>query len=74
MCVLGEKSFFQLDDERQKRCVLIIDEVYVKSILQYHAGIVFGKTVNKPSKLAYTVLSFMFVDLAVLNCYAECFL
>ena len=46
--------------------MLIIDEVYVKSILQYHAGIAFGKTVNKPSKLAYTVLSFMFVDLAVL--------
>ena len=26
--------FSQLDKERQKHCVLIIDEVYVKSILQ----------------------------------------
>ena len=29
-----QNVFSQLDKERQKRCVLIIDEVYVKSILQ----------------------------------------
>ena len=28
---------------------LIIDKVYVKSILQYHGSIVFGKAVSKPS-------------------------
>ena len=39
--------FSQLDDERQKRCLSIIDEVYLKTILQYHSGIVFGKAVKK---------------------------
>ena len=51
-----QKVFSQSDDERQKRCLLIIDEAYVKSILQYHVGIVFGKAVNKPNKLAKIVL------------------
>ena len=31
--------------------------------LQYHGGIVFGKTVNKPYLLANTILSFMIVTL-----------
>lgn len=31
-----------LEDDRQKKCcVLILDEVYVKTCLQYHGGIVF---------------------------------
>ena len=37
---------------------------YVKSILQYHSGIVFGKAVNKPNKLGNTVLSFMLICLS----------
>ena len=49
--------------QEQKTCILIIDEVYVKSMLQYHGGILFGKAVNKPDKLANTVLSFMVVCL-----------
>ena len=57
------KIFTQLTDPRQKNCVLIVDEVYVKSMLQYHGGIVFGKAVNNPEKLANTVLSFMIVCL-----------
>ena len=56
MCLICKKVFSQLDDEREKRCLLIIDEAYVKSILQYHVGIVFGKAVNKPNKLANIVL------------------
>ena len=36
------KSFSSsLEDDRQKNCVLILDEVYVKTCLQYHGGIVF---------------------------------
>ena len=54
-----QNIFSQLVDERQKRCLLIIYEVSVKSILQYYSGIVFGKAVKKPRKLANTVLSFM---------------
>ena len=58
-----QNNFSQLYDERQKRCVLIVDEVEVKSIFQYHAGTVLEKleTLNKPSKLAYTVLSIMLI-------------
>ena len=47
----------------EKKCILLLDEVYVKSTLQYHGGTVFGKTVNKPELLANTVLSFMIVCL-----------
>ena len=50
--------------KRQKRCLLIIDKLYVKSILQYHGGIEFRKAANKPSKLAYTVLSFILICLS----------
>ena len=32
-------------------------------MLQYHGGILFGKAVNHPSKLANTVLSFMVITL-----------
>ena len=55
--------FFCLRDVRKKNCILLLDEVYVKSTLQYHGGTVFGKTVNKPKLLANTVLSFMIVCL-----------
>ena len=55
--------FENLKDERQKTCILLLDEVYVKTILQYHGGILFGKAVNNPSVLANTVLSFMIVTL-----------
>ena len=41
----------------------MLDEVYVKSTLQYHGGTVFGKTVNKPELLASTILSSMIVCL-----------
>ena len=57
------KEFSNLTDERQKTCVLLLDEVYAKAILLYHGGVVFGHAVNKPSLLANTVLSFMVVTL-----------
>ena len=46
-----------------QNCILLLDEVYGKAMLQYHGGILFGKAVNHPSKLANTVLSFMVVTL-----------
>ena len=52
-----------LKDERQKTYILLLDEVYVKTTLQYHGSILFGKAVNNPSVLANTVLSFMIVTL-----------
>ena len=47
----------------KKTCILLLDEVYVKPMSQYHGGIVFGKSVNKPHLLANTVLSFLVVTL-----------
>ena len=52
-------NIFSKLPEKQKTCFIIIDEVYVKSMLQYHGGILFGKAVNKPEKVANTILSFM---------------
>ena len=43
----------------QRRCVLLWDEVYIKSSLTYHGGTLFGKAVDHPDKLAQTVLSMM---------------
>ena len=57
------KVFSNLTDDRQKTCVLLFDEVYVKAMLLYYGGLVFGHAVNKPSLLANTVLSFMVVTL-----------
>ena len=51
--------FFCLRELRKKNCILLLDEVYVKSTLQYHGGTVFGKAVNKLELLANTVLSFL---------------
>ena len=56
------KSIFsKLDTCHQKMCVLIIDEVYVKSVLEYHGGNIFGEAANNPGMLANTLLSFMVV-------------
>ena len=62
MFLLCNNVFSKLPDERQKSCVLILDEVYVKSMLQYHGGIVFGKDVNKPDKLANTIYSISYLQ------------
>ena len=43
----------------QRRCLLLWDEVYVKSALTYHGGTLFGRAVDHPDKLAKTVLSMM---------------
>ena len=40
--------FSNLSDDRQKICALLIDEVYVKSALEYQGGQVFGSAANKP--------------------------
>ena len=43
----------------QKQCIILIDEVYVKPMLTYHGGQLFGSSVNDESELAKTVLAFM---------------
>ena len=46
-------------EERQRNCILMVDEIYVKATLSYHGGRVFGRAQNKPEKLAKTVLGVM---------------
>ena len=45
--------------DHQKQCILIWDEMYVKSAITYHGGSIFGKSVDCPEKLARTVLAVM---------------
>ena len=46
-------------NEYQRKCIIMLDEVYVKSALLYHGGTLFGRSVNHPDQLAKTVLAFM---------------
>ena len=57
------KNVFANLNTKEKTCILLVDEVYVKPMLQYHGGILFGTAVNKPKKLANTVVGFMLVSL-----------
>ena len=50
-------------DPYQKTCYLLIDEVYVKPLLQYHGGSIYGEACNGEGDLAKTVLGFMGVTL-----------
>ena len=51
--------FSNLSEDREKIGALLIDEVCVKSALEYQGGQVFGSAANKPEKLANTLLCFM---------------
>ena len=53
------KSVFNALQERQRLCVLILDEVYVKKMMLYHGGQVFGRSADDPKCLAKTVLGIM---------------
>ena len=57
------QNVFSSQDEKRKTCILLVDEVYVKPMLQYHGGSLFGKAQNNPDKLANTVVGFMIVSL-----------
>ena len=45
--------------EMQKLCIILHDEIYVKKMLLYHGGTVFGRSVNDAAKKATTVLGIM---------------
>ena len=57
------KVFDSVDNENQKLCLIIHDEVYVKKMMLYHGGRLFGKAVDDPLSLAKTVLGIMIVCL-----------
>ena len=53
-----EKVFKNLT-EKQRQCILLVDEIHVKPQLLYHGGQLFGKAVNDPNSLATSVLAVM---------------
>ena len=57
------KSVFEKLQQQQKACIILIDEVYMKSCLTYHGGCIYGKAVNNPEENATTVLAFMLISL-----------
>lgn len=52
-------SVFSALPERERGCILIIDEVYVKASLCYRGGTLFGHAVDQPGNLARTMLCIM---------------
>ena len=54
---------FQNINERQKLCIVIFDEIYVKMAMLFRGGSVFGKAIHNPSKLAQSVLGITMVCL-----------
>lgn len=56
-----QNVFSNISDDRQKICVSLLDEVCVKSVSQFHGGLIFWKVVNYPELLA--IMSFMIVPL-----------
>ena len=53
------QSVWNSIERNQTDCVVLFDEVYVKQMMLYHGGTVFGKECNNPSLLANTVLGTM---------------
>ena len=53
------ESVFSALEEKQRLCVLLHDEVYVKETMPYHGGQVFGRSADNPKCLAKTVLGIM---------------
>jgi len=53
------KQVFDNLSDSQRTCIILHDEVYVKKMLLYHGGAVFGKALDDPDSLAKTVLGVM---------------
>ena len=54
------KQVFHALNEEKRHCILLFDEVYVKKMMSYHGGTVFGKAANNPNLLANAVLGLLF--------------
>lgn len=60
---IDEKQFLELalqhTQENQKLCLIFHDEVYIKKMLLFHGGTIFGRSEDNPSELAKTMLGMM---------------
>ena len=52
-------SVFNKLEDRQKQCIILVDEIYVKRSLLHHGGQLFGKAHNNEDELANAVLEIM---------------
>ena len=43
------KRVFNSLSDAQKNCIILFDEVYVKKMMTYHSGSLFGRASNNPS-------------------------
>ena len=46
-------------NEEQKLCIIFHDEIYLKKMLLYHGGTIFGRAEDNPADLAKTMLGIM---------------
>ena len=60
---LGDKSFinsvFSSLPEQQRKCIILIDEMYIKKLMLYHGGSLYGKALNNPDQMANSVFTIM---------------
>lgn len=52
-------NVFNKLEDRQKQCIILVDEIYVKRSLLYHGGQLFGKAENNKDELANAALGIM---------------
>ena len=52
-------TVFNTLDVKQRTCIILQDEIYVKKMMLYHGGKVFGRSADDPTSLAKTVLGIM---------------
>ena len=57
------KNVFSNLSMKEKTCIMFVDEVYVKPMLQYHGGSLFEKAVNDPKHLTNTVVGYDCISL-----------
>ena len=55
------ESVFNLLEDKQKLCVLLHDEIFVKKMLLLHGGTIFGKSLDDLTQLAKTMLGIMII-------------
>ena len=53
------REVFTNIEGKQRKCVVLVDEVYIKASLMYHGGYLYGFADNKEKQLAKTLLGVM---------------
>ena len=65
------KRVLDTTEKKQKYCVLLHDEVYVKKMLLYHGGTVFGKAQNRSLDQTHLLSRSMSEVILGSHCFAD---